>query len=228
MAPITVAFVDDHPMLLHGIASSFRDRPGFAVVATGATADEAETIANEYSPDVLVMDIGLPGNAYSAIKHISQTCAHTGVLIFTASETPESAVRSIEAGARGVLLKGSIADELARGIEAVATGKLFIDPQLAATVIGAIRHLRPHPSRSQTASLTFREMQIVKMLLSGKKNKEIAETLHLSEKTVKSYMTILMQKMHARSRVEVVLAAQRLGIAPAAPDEARGSFAALV
>ena len=209
MMGIRTAFIDDHPMLLHGIVSTFEDRPGFNVVGSGQNCEDATRIAAELSPDVLVMDIGLPGEVYVTIAEISRSANKTRVLVFTGSELPDSAIRSVQAGASGYLLKGNFADDLARAIETVAAGKVFIDPQFAASVLVGMRRQKAAAPTEQ-ASLNYRETQIVKMLMSGKKNKEIATKLELTEKTVKSYMTVLMQKMHARNRVDVVIAAQRL------------------
>ena len=208
MPGVSVAFVDDRPMLLHGLLNSFGERSDFNIVGAGVNCADARRIAAIVSPHVLIMNVRLPGDSYATISEISRCSERTSVFVFTGSKSPDIAIRCIESGARGFLLTGSSADDLARAIAKVAAGELFIDPQFAAAVLVAMR--RQHiPTPADQMRLNYRETQIVKMLLTGKRNKEIATQLGLTEKTVKSYMSVLMQKMGVRSRMEVALAAQQ-------------------
>lgn len=120
-------------------------------------------------------------------------------------------MKAFEAGAIGYVLKGSTDEELMQAIETVLAGETFITPSFASKVISALRTSAMPRSAPQAVRLSVREDQIVRLLLLGRTNKEIAHRLQISEKTVKHYMTLLMQKLHARNRVEVVLAAQELG-----------------
>lgn len=210
MVPISVAFVDDHPVLLDGIASMFTTGTDFNVVAVGASAADALAIASARAPDVLVVDLSMPGNVFAAIAEIVGKGEGTKVLAFTAMTGIEYAVQALDAGASGYILKGSTADELMQGIRAVHRGETFITPSFANKVIVALRSATARKAAAQAIKLSIREEQIVRLLLRGRTNKEIALSLSISEKTVKHYMTLLMQKLSARNRIEVVIAAQKL------------------
>lgn len=207
---ISIALVDDHPLLLSGIARMFEQAGDFDVVACGATADEAVEIVAQHVPDILILDLSLPGNAFDAIASIASKTDGTKVVAFTASTGIEYAVRALEAGASGYMLKGSTADEVMRGIRAVWGGEVYITQGFASKVISALRNASLRKIAAQAIKLSIREDQIIRLLLRGRTNKEIAIALGISEKTVKHYMTVLMQKLQARNRLEVVIAAQKL------------------
>jgi two-component system, NarL family, nitrate/nitrite response regulator NarL len=211
MTDLTVAFADDHPLVLEGIASIFRQKQGFAVVGVASNVDEALAVVERARPDVLTLDLGLPGDTFSAILQVCERWPDTRVVVFTASETVEHAVKVLNAGARGYVLKGSTSDELSAALEAVSRGDIYINPSFAAKVITALQagQSRASEQRGATSQLSHREVQITKMLQEGKRNREIAAALKLSEKTVKCYMTTLMQKLNARSRLEVVIALEQ-------------------
>lgn len=208
MNDLTVAFADDHPLVLEGIASIFRQKEGFAVLGLASNVDEALAVVEQTRPDVLTLDLGLPGDTFSAIRRVCEFWPATKVVVFTASELIDHAVKVLNAGARGYVLKGSTAEELAASLKAVSRGEIYINPSFAAKVITALQtgQSRAAEPRDATSQLSHREVQIIKMLQAGKRNREIAAALKLSEKTVKCYMTTLMQKLNARSRLEVVVA----------------------
>lgn len=208
MSALSVAFVDDHPVFLMGISGLFSGNSGYRVVGTGTTTAEAASLVRSHSPDVLVIDLNLPGDPYRAIAEISQT--RTKIVVFTASTGIDCAVRALDAGASGYLLKGSSANELMTAIDSVVRGETFINQTFAAQIIAAMRSKALRRIASPETRLSVRERQIVQHLMHGRTNREIAETLHISEKTVKHYMTVLMQKLHVRNRVEAVIAAQKL------------------
>ena len=205
-----MAFVDDHPVLLSGLVSLFGNTPGFEVVASGSSAVDAIQITSDKSPDILVIDLNLPGNAFDAIAQIAAGQGNTKVAVFTASMGIEHAVMALDAGASGYILKGSSIEGLIDGLRAVHGGETYITPAFATKVIVALRDASVRKKAAQAIRLSVREDQIVKLLLKGRTNKEIAAVLSISEKTVKHYMTILMQKLQARNRLEVVIQAQRL------------------
>lgn len=210
MRQISIAFVDDHPVLLGGLAHIFSEMPEFEVVGTGRCASDVEQIS-EKNPDVILVDLNMPGDAFSAIRRSHEISPPTHIIVFTASAGIDHAVKALEAGATGYVLKGSTDDELLQAIDTVMAGETFITPSFASKVISALRNTSTRKPVGQSVKLSVREDQIVRLLLMGRTNKEIAERLKISEKTVKHYMTLLMQKLHARNRVEVVLAAQELG-----------------
>jgi DNA-binding NarL/FixJ family response regulator len=211
MKSISVAVVDDHPMLLAGVTTLFENSEGFNIVGSGASAADAIDMM-KHRPDVIILDLNMPGNAFDAISKISAKASGTKVVAFTASNGIEHAVHALEAGANGYILKGSTADELLHGVRAVHAGETYIAPTFASKVISALRNASLRKAAVRAIKLSIREEQIVRLLLRGRTNKEIATALGIREKTVKHYMTILMQKLQARNRLEVVIAAQKLDV----------------
>lgn len=211
MRKISIAFFDDHPVLLDGLVSIFLETDRFKVVAKGKCATSAVEATKKSRPDVVLIDLNMPGDAFASIGIIREFSPETRIIAFTASAAIDHAVRALEAGAVGYVLKGSTDDELMQAIDTVLTGDTFITPSFASKVIAALRDISLRRTTIQKVRLSIREEQIVRLLLIGRTNKEIAQRLHISEKTVKHYMTLLMQKLQARNRVEVVLAAQVLG-----------------
>lgn len=151
----------------------------------------------------------MPGDVFEAIRCFRKQKPEVKILIFTASDDIEQAVKALEVGASGYVLKGSRLEDLVLALRSVMKGETYITQQMAARVIMALRNASMQERSDKHSPLSVREQQVVKLLLQGKTNREIAQTLTISEKTVKHYMTVLMQKLHVRNRVEVVLAAQR-------------------
>jgi DNA-binding NarL/FixJ family response regulator len=210
-AAITIAFVDDHPILLQGMKSLFSGDPSFHVVATGNSANQGRQIAEVHQPDVLFMDLSMPGDVFSVITDIVAHSDRTKIIVFTAFSSVDSAMRALDAGATGFVLKGATFDELFEAIEAVMRGEMFITKQYASQVLGGLRNRAQREAVNRSVKLNVREKQIVEHLLKARTNREIASSLLISEKTVKRYMTTLMLKLHARNRVEVAIQAQSNG-----------------
>lgn len=179
------------------------------MVETGTSAGEAVAIAKRRRLDVIVLDINMPGNVFEAIAAIREVSAATKIVVFTASTGPETAVRALEAGASAYVVKGSTIDDLKGAIAAVLNGETFISQDMAFKVISQLRNGADAPARMQIR-LSVREEQVVRLLISGKTNREIAGELGIGEKTVKHYMTVLMQKLQVRNRLEVAMAAQTM------------------
>lgn len=154
------------------------------------------------------MDLRMPGDPFAAIKGIAALSPSTKVVAFTALADVNCATRALEAGASGYILKGTNADELARALRVVQGGEHYITPAFAAKVISALRDPKRNADRNGV-KFNVREAQILTLLLNGSTNKEIGERLRISEKTVRHYMTLLMRKLNARNRLEVVLMARR-------------------
>ena len=212
MRDISVAVVDDHPMLTAGIVSLIEMRGGFSLVATGSSAADIHTISKAGQADIMIVDLSMPGDVFCAMSAAVCTAPNMKIVVFTASTNTDETIRSLDAGASGYVLKGSSAEELFTAIEAVFRGEVFITPSFAPKVIGALQTKNRTKDAAQQQKLGVREDQILKLLLHGKKNREIAAALKLSEKTVKGYMTVLMQKLNARNRLEVVIAAHKLDL----------------
>jgi len=203
MRTVSVAFVDDHPTLLEGLKAIFCRKTGFDVVATGACCEDAASIMQRQRPDVMVLDLNMPGNAFDCIRTIKELAPETKVIAFTASSGINHAIEALQAGASGFVLKGSSLDSLTDAIEAVLAGDTYITKGFATKVIAALTN-----PVGGSIKLSTREEQIVTLLLESRTNREMAEHLHISEKTVKHYMSLLMQKLQVRNRVGLVMAAR--------------------
>lgn len=209
MSPISVALVDDHPLMLAGLTEILRKQPAFSVTATGSSADDIMDIGLRLAPDVFIVDLMMPGNIFDAIAKLVEKI-RTKILVFTAMTGSDYAVRALNAGASGYVLKGSSAQELLQAIATVHRGDMFITPAFACKVIEELKIASLKKMTGTEVKLSIREGQIIRMLLRGFTNRQIAADLQIGEKTVKNYMTILMQKLNARNRLEVLLAAQKL------------------
>jgi DNA-binding NarL/FixJ family response regulator len=205
-----IAFIDDHPTLLAGMAAIFSSEPDYEIVGTGISADEAVAIADSKSPQVMILDLSMPGDVFAAIAEVTARTPPIRVVIFTAFANVDLALRALDSGAHGFVLKGRPSSELLTAIETVKHGELFVSPDFSPRLMGGFRNRSRREKELRSARLSTREMQIVECLLQAKSNKEIARVLDLSEKTIKHYMTNLMNKLKVKSRLEVVLAAQAL------------------
>ncbi|HEV7322888.1 MAG TPA: response regulator transcription factor [Ensifer sp.] len=216
---ISVAFVDDHPILLEGLVSIYSGKSDLDIVAKGENAIDALKIVEEHAPHVLVLDLSMPGDAVAAIDLIAQKYQGTRIIVFTANSSIETAIQVLNYGVAGYVLKGSTASDLHQAIRTVHGGETFITPGFATKVIMAMKTAEMRRRKQAQQRLSLREEQIVRHLMRGSTNREIARCLDISEKTVKHYMTLLMQKLDVRNRLEVVLAAQRLEVLPDATFE---------
>jgi DNA-binding NarL/FixJ family response regulator len=159
------------------------------------------------------MDVNMPGNVIKAFTDISQmNRGETRVLAFTAVAGVDYAIAALEAGAAGYILKGSTIEELKQAIRAVSDGETYISPAFANKVLTGLRTEKLRRTARENCRFSVREEQVVRLLMTGMTNREIAASLAISDKTVKHYMTIIMQKMNVRSRIEVVISAEKLGM----------------
>jgi len=194
------------------MSALFRFEPGYEVVAEGASADAALEIVAGHRPDVLFLDLSMPGNVFEAITQISHSEPGTHVVVYTAFSSFDSVLKALDAGATGFVLKGGRVEEVLEAVEAVMNGEMFITKQYAGQVLTGLRNKSARGSALEKAvKLSVREKQIVQHLMHARTNREIASEMLLSEKTVKYYMSGLMNKLNARNRLEVVLEAQKKG-----------------
>jgi DNA-binding NarL/FixJ family response regulator len=207
---VSVAIVDENPILLDALRSICATK-GFEVVATGRSAGEAVELVTTQRIDILVLDPTMQGGI-DAVSAVRSRSVDTKVIAYSQAIGADYAVRAIEAGARGYVLKKSGADELVAAIKSVIEGETFISPSFATTILTALRDDRLRKRAAELVDFSIRENQIMRLLLRGRTNKEIAGTLVISEKTVKCYMTTVMQKLNARNRTEAVLACQKIGM----------------
>jgi two-component system, NarL family, nitrate/nitrite response regulator NarL len=200
---IRIAVIDDHPMFREGAVQIFASMDDIEVVAEGATAADALKVAEELRPDVMLLDIGLPGGGLEAAAIIARTFPSVRAVMLTASESERDVAAALKLGARGYILKGSSGAEVVETVRAIFSGASYVAPSLAARLpIGISTHSEPAASRSD---LTSREEAILSLVSRGMTNKEVANRLQLTERTVKHHMTSIMRKSKVRNRVEAVL-----------------------
>ena len=208
-----VAFVDDHQVLVEGLVSLYNAKDDLVVVGKGYSAGDAMQIVEEIRPDAIVMDLSMPGDTFATIEEIIARVPATRVIVFTASTTIQPAIELLEAGIAGYVLKGSSSSELHEAIRMACRGETYVTPGFATKVIVSMKTAEiRRKNQPAEARLHLREEQIVNCLLKGFTNREIGETLNISEKTVKHYMTSLLQKLNVRNRVQLVIAVKnRIG-----------------
>lgn len=209
---LRIAIVDDHPLMRAGIETTLKRDPEIEVVATGASAQDAIEIAKQHAPDIMLIDVNMPGNGMTAARTISKDQPEIRVLFLTVSERQEDVTNALEAGARGYILKGISGPDLLRTIHSVALGETYITPEFAARLLASPMSRPPAAGKpvDPMLHLSVREEQILREVALGQTNKEIAKKLDLSEKTIKHYMSGILQKLSARNRVEAVMASKRL------------------
>ncbi len=210
---IRIVLSDDRPLFREGVASILREEPDFEIVGQGSSADEAIQLAREHMPDLIMLDIDMPGSGLNAIQAIAATCPATKIMMLTVSEEEDHVVAALKAGASAYVLKGVAARELIGVLRDVAAGQGYVTPALAASLLtetkGAEQPTKEKPAISQFDELTEREHQILELVAAGFSNKEVGQSLHLTEKTVKHYMTNILQKLHVRNRVEAAMLARK-------------------
>jgi two-component system nitrate/nitrite response regulator NarL len=206
--PVRVVIVDDHPLFREGVAATLVSQGDLEVVGEGASAADALALATTLLPDLMLLDLNLPGGGLSAARQVTSACPVTKIVMLTFSEEESDVLASLKAGARGYILKGVSGQELRRIVRGVQSGEVYITPTLAAGVLMEMAGTE-RPSQNPLNDLTPRERQILEGVATGHSNKEIGRDLDISEKTVKHYMTNVLQKLQVRNRVEAALLAQR-------------------
>lgn len=209
---LRLVVVDDHPLFREGVVHTFSREPDLEVVGTGSTAAEAVRLARDKKPDLALLDVSMPGGGLIAAREISASQPRVHTIFLTVSEDPQTVESALAAGARGYILKGISAADLVRTIRAIASGETYITPDFAARLI-ASKPAVASVLRADTEPLTPRERGIINEVARGLTNKEIARKFNLSEKTIKHYMSGVLQKLGARNRMEAVNACQRHGTA---------------
>ena len=207
---IRVAVIDDHPLFRDGVIHTLRSAPDIEVVAEGATAQDAVEIGRCHAPHIMLLDISMPGCGLEAAREIQRECPNVKAVMLTASENENHVRTALQHGVNGYIVKGCSGPELLRIIRVVQNCESYITPALAARLLTQRKKPDSDTGTPVTAaSLTHRENQVLQLLSQGLMNKEIAYKLKLTEKTVKHYMTELMQKLNARNRVEAVLISRK-------------------
>jgi len=199
---IKILLVDDHEVVRMGLRTLLDKRPGFAIVGEAGAVGEAVAAAAQLEPDVVVMDIRLPdGTGVDACREIRAARPETRVIMLTSFADEEAVYGSIMAGAAGYMLKQTRGQSLAEAIERVARGESLLDPSVTNKVLERMRALASGEA-DELATLTAQERKILAAIAEGKTNKEIAEEVFLSDKTVKNYVSSILSKLNLRRRSE--------------------------
>jgi two-component system, NarL family, nitrate/nitrite response regulator NarL len=204
---IRVAVVDDHPMMREGIVQSLRREPDIEIVAEGGSADEAIEIATTRMPDVMLIDVNMPGGGLEALRGIAAACPAVATIVITVREDEDTVGNALATGARGYVSKGVTGASLAQTIRDIHGGAVYITPSLAARLLTSNAKGQSEKS-NHFGGLNDREAQILRLIVKGMSNKQIGAELNLREKTIKHYVTNVLQKLHVRNRVEAALIGQ--------------------
>ncbi len=207
---IRIVLVDDHALFREGVAAILQSEADLEVIGQGANADEAVRLAGELMPDLMLLDIDMPGNGLQAARQIAESYPVIRIVMLTVSESEENLLAAMKAGAKAYILKGVAGRELLRIVRLVLAGESYVPPALAASLLTDLGKPRGMKRTADARDeLTPREVEILELLAKGMSNKEIGEKLFLSEKTVKHYVTNLLQKLQVHNRVEAALLAQK-------------------
>jgi DNA-binding NarL/FixJ family response regulator len=222
MSSVRVLLVDDQQIVRQGLATILKYAPGIDVVGQARDGEEAVVLARGLRPDVVFMDLKMP--RLGGIPATRQICAElpdTHVIILTTYDADDLVFEGIKAGARGYLLKEATSETLIEAVQGVMRGESQLDPGVARKVLGEFQRLaalspagpaRELPNDLNLEPLTPREEEVLDLLTEGLSNREIGEQLHLTEGTVKNYVSAIIAKLHANDRTHAVVTAIRRGL----------------
>lgn len=208
--PIRVMIVDDHPIIRRALAMSLRTRSDFEVVGEASTGEEAVDLFKRVRPDVILMDVMMPGmGGVQATRVIHDMASHIKIIVFSYSDEAEQAQAALRAGAFSYLLKTMEVDRLFDAIHDTMAGIPVIAPQVVRSVI-----VDASSARKLGDDLTERERDVLKLLVQGGTNEDIAENLVITRATVKFHLRNIKSKLNTKSRTETVIVALKLGLVP--------------
>ena len=208
--PITILVVDDHAVVREGLRAFLGLQDGFEIVGEAGDGDEALEQAERLDPDVILMDLVMPGrDGVSAMQMLNQRASRSRVIVLTSFLEDDRLLAALEAGAAGYLLKNSQPAELARAVRAAHVGEAIIDPTVAARLVHA---LSKRPAATAFDDLTTRERGVLALIAQGRSNKRIALELGISEKTVKTHVGHVLAKLDVTDRTQAAVLAVQAGL----------------
>ncbi len=206
MDKIRILLIDDHPVVREGLSGMLMGQPDFEVVGQGNDGSQAVTLNAELRPDVILMDLRMPGmDGVTAIQEIKSQLPETNILVLTTYDSDVDIVRAVEAGATGYLLKDTPREELFRAVRSAAKGESVLAPAVAARLMTRMRA----PAQE---NLSAREIEVLALVSKGNSNKQVARALHISTATVKTHLIHIFDKLGVKDRTSAVTAALEKGI----------------
>ena len=202
--------VDDHPVVRDGLRGMLAGDPGLEVIAEASDGAEAITLAEELRPDVILMDLRMPGmNGLSAIRTLAERGVEARVLVLTTYDTDSDVVPALEAGATGYMLKDSPREDLVHAIRSAARGEAVLSPSVATRLVRQIRSPGPAPGQE---ALSDRELEVLTLIAQGETNRGAAGRLFISEATVKTHLLHIYAKLDVNDRAAAVASAYERGL----------------
>jgi DNA-binding NarL/FixJ family response regulator len=213
MNEIRILIADDHPLFRDGMHGLLDSVPDTQVVGEATSGDEVVSLAATLQPEVILMDIKMPGsNGIAATREILAASPHIGILIVTMLEDDESVFAAMRAGARGYILKGANQADILLAIRAVACGEVIFGPGIARRLLRFFSTIRPQAPERVFPDLSERETELLALMAQGKSNQEIAEHLELSLKTVRNHVSNIFSKLQVADRAQAILRAREAGL----------------
>src|SRR6266498_3740292 len=206
MTKTRILLVDDHAIVRLGLMNLLNDQPDMEVIAEANNTAEAVRAVEKFQPDVVLMDIRLPGEGgIEATRQVTSRFPNSKVVMLTSFADDDLVIRAISAGAVGYVLKQVGNEELLRAIQAAARGEALIDPSTTAKLLSRVRELDRKTEEDAFRDLSDREMDVLVHVARGKTNAEIGHLLNLSEKTVGNYVSTIFEKLHLNNRIELAI-----------------------
>jgi len=210
---IQILIADDHTLFRDGLRALFGSLPDTAVIGEAANGAEAIAQAESLQPDVILMDIQMPGvNGIAATRQIVQTSPHIGVIVVTMFEDDDSVFAAMRAGARGYVLKGADQEEMLRAIRAVARGEALFGPGIAARLQSFFADSKRQATASAFPELTDREREVLELIAQGNDNAAIGRELSISIKTVRNHVSNIFSKLQVVDRAQAIIRAREAGL----------------
>ncbi len=213
MGRIRILIADDHPVFRYGLRALLSAEPTTEVVGEATTGDEAIQLAASLQPDVILMDLNMPGvNGIEATRRILAATPKVNILVLTMFDDDDSVFAAMRAGARGYLLKGAEGDEMMRALQVVSSGEAIFSPAIARRLMQYFGAPRPSVPSQAFPELTEREREILTLIAQGYTNPAIAEKLVLSPKTVRNHVSTIFSKLQVAGRAEAIIRARDAGL----------------
>jgi DNA-binding NarL/FixJ family response regulator len=211
--PLRILIADDHPLFRNGMRALLAADADTEVAGEATTGDEAIALAATLQPDVILMDLQMPGaSGIEATRQILHTSPHIRILVVTMFEDDHSVFTAMRAGARGYVLKGARPEEMLRAIQAVGSGEAIFSPAIATRMLDFFGGLEPAAFPHALPELTDREREILGLIAQGQSNAAIARQLVLSPKTVSNYVSNIFSKLQVADRAQAMLRAREAGL----------------